>query len=246
MHASTELDGGFTGLLGESTRAALELPNLRNHFSGINPTKYANKRKLFFLGLLYKMKVMLTNAAAKLLVSKVIIRGSVRSWIEFVAVPITALWNAWIGYRVMQEVQLRIVGPKVLLTYIPPLLKDRSDHFREIACRAVACSVTASLTLHPNLVFLLELCQSSTTFPDDLDVSEVFIREARSLSSEETKAILQILSIASIVDNRVRNKETELLNQFTKVHTVKKDLNPLQKAFLNGEDLIPHLDKLIT
>jgi len=93
---------------------------------------------------------------------------------------------------------------------------------------------------------LLELCQSSTTFPDDLDVSEVFIREARSLSSEETKAILQILSIASIVDNRVRNKETELLNQFTKVHTVKKDLNPLQKAFLNGEDLIPHLDKLIT
>lgn len=89
-------------------RAALELPNRPDPRIPVNPYREASKAMLVAAAILYKLKIGLTNFLLKALIRRLGGRTLLRSWAPFVAVPVTALWNAWVARVVAEPIALSV------------------------------------------------------------------------------------------------------------------------------------------
>ncbi|MGC4121907.1 MAG: hypothetical protein QM765_46465 [Myxococcales bacterium] len=140
------------------TRAALELPDPAAPVFGIDPLRGASRLQLVAAAALYKLKVSLSTFLAKLLVRRMLGRAALRTLIPFVAVPVTALWNAVVCARVLRQARLRTFGPSAaaeLVGFALDGVVSFSARGRLAAYRAVGSAVVAKRDLHPNLVALL-------------------------------------------------------------------------------------------
>src|SRR5262249_35162317 len=70
-------------------RAALELPNPVASLFGVNPRRESSRLRLVVASIAYKAKVSITNFVMKAIVRRALGRAMVRSWLPFVAVPLT-------------------------------------------------------------------------------------------------------------------------------------------------------------
>jgi hypothetical protein len=99
-------------------RAALELPNPIDLNVGVNPHRESQKWRLVLASLAYKAKVGVTNFVVKLVVrrllGRVAVRGVLGALVPFVAVPVTALWNAVVAWLVLREARIRAMGPSAV------------------------------------------------------------------------------------------------------------------------------------
>ncbi|MGH8865017.1 MAG: LBF_2804 family protein, partial [Burkholderiales bacterium] len=107
-------------------RAALELPNRPDPRIPVNPYREASKAMLVAAAILYKLKIGLTNFLLKALIRRLGGRTLLRSWAPFVAVPVTALWNAWVARVVIHEARIRAMGPSATRERLDFLLQARS------------------------------------------------------------------------------------------------------------------------
>ncbi|HHG86620.1 MAG TPA: hypothetical protein ENJ82_17855, partial [Bacteroidetes bacterium] len=92
-------------------RAALELPNPPDDLAGVNPRREISKIRVLVSTLVYKLKATVTNFLVKAIVRRIVGRAGFRAWIEFVAVPVFAIWNAVITWWVMRQARIRAMGP---------------------------------------------------------------------------------------------------------------------------------------
>lgn len=230
-------------------RAALELPNPPDSNWRINPRREASKVRLLAVSLVYKLKVGITSFLMKLLVRKILGRAMVRSvanaMLPFVAVPITAIWNAIVTYRVLQEARLRAMGPSAAnellgLTFsdAPPL----SAEGKLAAVRAVAVAIVRTEDLHPNLLAVLHAVSERVgdTGSAELDDPGEFLRSLGGLTEAERRVALQVLAIACVVDGRLSSREKKLLEQALGAAGRSMDLSKidaLRKSFAAGDNL---------
>lgn len=197
-------------------RAALELPNRPDPRLGVDPYREASRTALLVAALLYKAKIGLTNVLAKLLIGRLGGRTALRGWLPFVAVPITALWNAWVARMVLHEARLRAMAPSAAQERIDALLngKTLSPPARVAAMRAVACAVVGKRDLHPNLALLLHLLRERLAVTDQgLDDRAAFLTQLPTLSTEERDVVLAVLTFALIFDGRLSFRERRVLAQ---------------------------------
>ena len=160
----------------------------------------------------------MTNFAVKALVRRMLGRAFVRTWLPFVAVPITAAWNAWVCFLIMREARIRAMGPSAahemtahVFDAAPPL----SDDGRAAAVGAVASSIVRTEDLHPNLVALLRAVAKRVGVGADeladLDDTQGFLARLAALDRGEQDVVLRILAMASIIDGRLTRRERRLL-----------------------------------
>jgi hypothetical protein len=198
-------------------RAALELPNPIKSELNVDPNRESPTWKVILSPVVYKLKIMATNFLAKMLIRRVAGRAVARVYIEFIAVPISALWNAAVSYMVMRQARLRALGPSFTLEFVEYMLRMKSDFSvpaKQQMIRAVGSSIVRSESLHPNLeVFLYILMeQLDQEDIDAIDDTEHFIEHMVEIEDEEeVQWILQTLIVAAVVDGRVKPKETKLL-----------------------------------
>jgi hypothetical protein len=192
------------------SRAALELPNPTDSHV-LDPHREANKTLLAVWALVYKLKVGATNFLVKALIRRAAGRVAVRSWLPFVAVPITGAWNAWVAWRVMREARIRVIGPsaaRAFLESIEPRLRASRPEVREACVRAVASAIVRTQDLHPNLeVLLVELLEDEH---DDIDVSARFIDVLDALAEDERRLPLEVFSYALALDGRLHRREVRM------------------------------------
>jgi hypothetical protein len=234
-------------LAGAMARAALELPNSSAKIFGVDPFREASRLRIFVASIVYKLKVSVTNFATKMLIRRMLGRAFVRAWLPFVAVPITAAWNAWICFLIMREARIRAMGPSASMEMMKIVLADGtalSDAGRETALRAVASSIVRTEDLHPNLVALLrEVGRRVGLDPNeaaDLDDSSLFLKKLSGLPESERTIVLRILAVASILDGRLTRAEKRLLREARAISGRDDDLGPverLRRAFLDGDIL---------
>ncbi len=234
--------------LGESlARAALELPNPIRGPHGINAQREASKWRLVFASLAYKAKVGVTNFLVKMLVrrmlGRVFVRSVVNTVIPFVAVPITALWNGLVSWRVLHEARVRAMGPSAaeelvdrVFAEAPPL----SHAGKLAAVRAVAGAIVRTQDLHPNLVALLDLVAKKVGDLGRAELDDVgeLLASLGTLAPEERTVALRLLAIACIVDGRITSREAALFKEALVAAGRKPDLEPierLRKAFVGGD-----------
>ena len=217
-------------MAGIMVRAAMELPNPPDRDPYVNPLRYASKWKILLGALVYKGKILVTNALAKVLIRKVLLRGAARAWLEFIAVPITAAWNAVICFWVLREARIRAMGPSAVAECLPEWLKDANPMVSEVAQRAVGVCVSASRDLHPNHLRMLEWLRvhHDVHVTEDTEDEDRFMQAVVTLEGVERQCVLDVLAMAIVIDGRMSRREREILGKITGV-----DQGPMLKQMLH-------------
>lgn len=235
-------------------RAALEIPNPPRPMFGIDPRREASRLRILLATLVYKAKVSLTKFVARTLLTRIFGRAALRAWIPFVAVPITALWDALVCRRALREARLRAIGPSAaseLLGFVLAPHPEPSPGLREALMRAIGTAVVRSRDFHPNLIELLDDLKSriGETDAEALDDVPRFIDCLRRLLPAEQKAALHTLVIACVLDGRVRQGERAIMTRAFRVcgrPPPRIQVLVLQRALLSGDQLAPKMLDLLT
>lgn len=235
-------------------RAALEIPNPPRPMFGIDPRREASRLRILLATLVYKAKVSLTKFVARTLLTRIFGRAALRAWIPFVAVPITALWDALVCRRALREARLRAIGPSAaseLLGFVLAPHPEPSPGLREALMRAIGTAVVRSRDFHPNLIEMLDDLKSriGETDAEALDDVPRFIDCLRRLLPAEQKAALHTLVIACVLDGRVRQGERAIMTRAFRVcgrPPPRIQVLVLQRALLSGDQLAPKMLDLLT
>ncbi|BDS05722.1 hypothetical protein NT6N_07620 [Oceaniferula spumae] len=231
-----------SAMAGVMVRAAMELPNPPDRDPYVNPFREASKLKLLAGVLLYKGKILVTNALAKVLIRKIFLRGAARAWLEFVAIPVTAIWNAVVCFWVLREARVRAIGPSAILETLPELLGGANESLATSAQRAVGSCVTASRDLHPNHLKMLQWMRQETgvevsTLADD---RREFFKNFDSHTKDEQGILLEVLAMAIVVDGRVAKSERDMVQLLLSDYEIKGDpvrLNMMLRSFRCGDGI---------
>lgn len=199
-------------------RAALEIPNPPRPMFGIDPRREASRLRLVLATLVYKAKVSVSNFLLRKLLVRAFGRASLRSWIPFVAVPITAMWDAFVCRRALREARLRAIGPSAAHEVVECLVGSKeavSPMLREALFRATAVAVVGSADFHPNLVELIDALREriGECEAERLDDSREALALMRELAPAERRVAIQMLAIACVFDGRIGRKEWALLER---------------------------------
>lgn len=225
-------------------RAALEVPDPIIHYLGIDPLKHLSKSKLFMVAFLYKAKVFLSSLAVKFLLIRLFGKGKARTAFNWVAIPITGIWDAFTIYKVAREARLRLFGNKLAEHIVNDILTDNlieqlSPKAREGSVRAVATMMVLAQNYHPNmLVLLLRLC--STFKIDDsyeYDNWEDFLSVLDEVTTKERYFLLDLLSISAAFDGHLSQLERYHLPEAFKelTETYMERTENLKNLLLNGQ-----------
>ncbi|TGN18920.1 LBF_2804 family protein [Leptospira idonii] len=207
----------ITPIPGMLARIALEIPDPELKLYGIDPYRRLNRKALALKSILYKIKVLLSNLIAKVLLKAVIGRSSLRLYIEYVAAPITGFWDAFTTYQILKELRMRIITRKISEQIIH-LAKQKADTLSvsgKLAClQAVANSIVYTKTFHPNFEYLLlklVQCFSLETKPEEIDDFFKFKLTLGSCGREERKFAFHIFLIGVAFDGNPSEEEKEIL-----------------------------------
>jgi hypothetical protein len=224
-------------------RAALELPNSTANVFGVDPHRETSKWRLVAVSLAYKAKVGVTNFVAKVLIRRVLTRAALRVYAPFVAIPVTAAWNALVTWMVLREARLRAMGPSAVAELSQSILGKASSLSaagRLAAIRAVASCIVRTKDMHPNLLRLLVEVHRRCPDPEpgDLDDVPAFLASLPTLADEERRVVVLLLGLAAIVDGRLRRDERRLIRETQIAAGLPVDLRAaerLRRTFVRGE-----------
>jgi len=236
IHKDPKMNSPITAHL---VRAAMELPSPPDADPYVKPHRGYPKWRIIIISLLYKTKIMASNAILKITVRKIFLRGAARAWLELIAIPITAFWNSIVTYWILREARIRALGPSTINQILPSLLTDPTIH--EPAQRAIACAIHASRDLHPNLAQMLATTRDLTekTITESPENINTFHKSLSPLTKPQKQTILKILTLATIIDGKISNKENQLLNLTAeKTNLTPYDSKKLRLTFLNSDEPI--------
>jgi hypothetical protein len=207
------------------SRTALELSDPRQDVLGIDAFKKVPGYKLVLIGIVYKLKVMISNVLLRSILKKMFGRSLLRVSVSYIALPVTALWNSVVLYRVAREARLRVFG-YVLSNHISNKIInqefiDKLSHEAKVGCiRAIANAVVLTQNYHPNMIILLLRFKDLLKIdrPDRFDDWELFIKTLNNVSENERCVILDILTISAAFDGRVTKLEKTYLVEAYKEH----------------------------
>jgi hypothetical protein len=232
-------------LVDSLARAALELPNPVDIGVRVNPHREVKKWQLVLVSLAYKAKVGVTNFAVKLLVRRVLSRAALRGLLPFVALPVTAAWNAIVMWMVLREARIRAMGPSAVDELVNHVFDDApqlSDAGRVAALRAVAAAIVRTQDLHPNLVRLLQSVGKRTGDVGNVELDDVgqFLGSLKALAPAELKLAQQVLAVACVVDGKLSAREKKLWADARAASgqaVTYEALQRLLKAFVAGDGI---------
>ncbi len=199
-------------------RSALELPDPIIHYLGIDPQKHLSQKKMFLMSLLYKAKVILTSLILKLILRKVAARFGVRMGFVWVAIPVTAVWDAIVMYKVIGDAKLRLFGYQLSQYIIHEILTTDylaklSPQTRLAAIRAVASVMVLAHRYHPNNMLLLIRLSDNLKIREDGDYDdwEKFQQALENATPQEQEFLRALLVIAAAFDGKLSKKEKAFL-----------------------------------
>ncbi|WP_207767170.1 LBF_2804 family protein [Leptospira adleri] len=207
----------ITGVSNLLSRLALEIPDPDLRLLGIDPYRLTNKQSLFITTILYKAKVFLSNLVAKIVIRKILARNSFRVYADFVAAPITAIWDAIVLYIILKELRTRLLTRILSKELVEDILSRKNSLSREakIACMtAIGNSVVFTQRFHPNLEYILIKLHKAFQIENyhfRLDEWESLEKLLKDLNEEEKELCLKILSITCCFDGKISSFERKHL-----------------------------------
>ena len=195
-------------------RSALELEDPVVEYLGIDPQKYVSKEWLLFRALLYKGKVALTSIFFRFVFKKIAMRYGMRVSFVWIAIPVTAVWDAIVMHRVIRDAKLRLFGYH-LSRYISEeiisdeVLKSYPDTVKEGCIRAISTVMVLSRNYHPNsIILLIRLNQKlAINRSTDYDNLEQFLKYLNNTSEKEKHLLRSLAGVSAIFDAKLNKEE---------------------------------------
>ncbi|MCU0429724.1 MAG: hypothetical protein MUF42_07095 [Cytophagaceae bacterium] len=219
-------ESGPFNIINILARAAMELPDPPIRVLDIDPFKKISRPKLIIAGILYKLKILLSNVVVRLSLQRVAGKSIMRISVPYVAVPITGMWNAFILFKVAKEARLRIFGNILAANISKKLVDDQLIHrlspLARIGClRAIANAVVLTQNYHPNMIILLLRFKELLGIeePDNYDDWNLFLEVLDQVNEEERYTILDILTIAAAFDGKISSLERKHLKEAYKEYS---------------------------
>lgn len=207
-------------------RAAMEVPDPVQKYLGIDPLARVNKTRLLLVGLFYKVKVFLTNFTARTLLKFVVGKSVVRVSVDYIAVPITGLWNAVVMWLIIREARLRIFGGLLAKQVTEDILNEgmlmtMDPRTRECLVRAAANTIVLTQNYHPNMLILVVRIHEALGKPhiEEPDSWERFVQQLHSLPAGERLYVMDLLAVAAALDGRLSRLEKDRLDEAFAEHT---------------------------
>ncbi len=215
-----------------------ELPNKKQSDIAIDPKRESSKLVILLATILYKLKISVTNFILKAMVKRLMGRAVSRAWLNFLAVPVCALWNGIVCWLVIREVKIRVLGPSAANEILNRLQSSElklSKNAQLALLKAVGSCIVRTADLHPNLEYLYRVLDETFESPVGvtLDDSKLFLADLSILERNEQNVVLNMLVYAAIIDGKVTIRERKLLQNAFRVCS--KPFNYQQiKSFLNA------------
>jgi hypothetical protein len=221
MHAKQKdfLKNGVFSVQHILARTALELPDPPLKVLGIDPFERISKKNLFVLGLLYKLKITLTNFILKYGLKSTVGNTLFGASILYEALPVEAFWNGEVIQRVIREARLRLFGFALANHLVDELLHQKalyelSPEARLGCMRAVGNAVVMAQNYHPNMVILL------LHFKQLLDLEEgqqyddwdLFLETMSKVNDAERSFLRNLFTIAVAFDGKISRLEASSLH----------------------------------
>jgi hypothetical protein len=195
-------------------RAALELPNPPQGLLGVDPLRRASRLALVASSLLYKAKIGLTNFLLRALLTRLLGRAALRTYLAFVAVPVTALWNGLVCWSVLREARVRVMGPSAAKEHLGALFaaEGLSAVVRPVLVRALGCAVVSKRDMHPNLAAALRLAHRHLGVGpiDEVDDEGRFLSAFEALPPDDQLLALRVLRFGLVLDGRLGRRDEAL------------------------------------
>jgi hypothetical protein len=214
-HKKDFLKSGPFNITNILARTALELPDPELLILGIDPFEKVSKRNLLILGLLYKLKITLTNFIAKFVLGTTIGKVIAGISIKYIALPVECFWNGMVIHRVVNEARLRLFG-FALSNHIADnvlhdhLLEQLSPDAKIGCLRAIGNAVVMAQNYHPNMIVLLLRFQHLLHMNQDhqYDDWNLFLDTLKRVSEKERNFLLDLFTVAVAFDGKISKLES--------------------------------------
>ena len=220
---ATTLEGGVFGpfsITNILARTALELHDPELSILGIDPFKRISKKNLFLLGLLYKLKIVLTNFAGKFLLRSIFGRVIAGISINYIALPVECFWNGVVLIRVVREARLRLFGFALCNhiaenVYHDHLLEQLSPEAKKGCLRAIGSAIVLGRNYHPNMILLLLRFQHLLHIRKDdrYDDWDLFLQALRKVTPKERYFLLDLFTVATAFDGKISSLESKHIRE---------------------------------
>jgi len=222
IHANKKdfLQNGPFNVTNILARAALELPDPEMKILGIDPFEQISKRNLLILGLLYKVRIFLTNFILKFLLRKSFGETIARISINYIALPVECFWNGMVIHRVVREARLRLFGFALSNHIADNLLHDHlteqlSPEAKTGCIRAIGNALVMARNYHPNMIILLLRFQDLLQIDDDdrYDDWNLFLDTLKKVNDKERNFLLNLFTIAISFDGKISHFEKDSIKE---------------------------------
>ena len=223
-------------------RSALELEDPIIEYLGINPHKYVSKKWLFVRTLLYKAKIVLSTLILRIILQKLALRFGVRMSFLWLTIPVTAIWDGVVMFRVIKDAKLRLFGYHLSRYIAEEIITDKflnnySPDVKEGAIRAISTVVILSKNYHPNsITLLLRLNQHlEINQAKDYDDLEKFLEYLETTTAKEKHLLRTLSAMSAVFDGEInRGERTALKRIFANEEKYMNFAKELKKLLLEG------------
>jgi len=240
-HVDVPFDGDTHSelMISGLARVGLELPNPRQKIYGVDPYALTSRWMMLIQNLLYKLKVGASSFVIRILMRRVFARAFLRGLIPLLAIPLYALWNAFITWRVINGAWLRALGPFLVNQVQDSFSKPEdslSEDGREVILQGVGEMIRRSGDAHPNHVLLLSrMIPESGDAGGELKVDWQSRHDKLStLTDDEKAALCAVLTRTAFLAGKPRKSQRTFLRQVhedcgaeynaEEIESVRKDL----------------------
>jgi hypothetical protein len=228
-------------------RSALEMPNPQTEIYGIDPYALMPRWRLLIQNLLYKLKVGATSFVLRILLRRIFARAVLRGYIPLLAIPLYAIWNAVITWRVMREARLRALAPFAvdqIVRRIETALPAPSHDVRRTLLHGAGEIVRRGSDAHPSYVLLLSRLLDVLGFEEEeIDVDwERSRREFQALPQDARRQIAGILAMCALVAGRPRSAQRKIvaeLHELAQLEPPAKSLAQMHGRMIDGQPFAP-------
>eukprot|EP01113_Clastostelium_recurvatum_P000124 TRINITY_DN1005_c0_g1_i4.p1 TRINITY_DN1005_c0_g1~~TRINITY_DN1005_c0_g1_i4.p1 ORF type:complete len:606 (+),score=144.58 TRINITY_DN1005_c0_g1_i4:83-1819(+) len=205
-------------------RAAFDIPNPSSIYMGIKPTRYSSKLRVFLKALLWKAKISITTFVLR----QIFFNVAARNTLPFLAIPVCAVWNMLIAWKVIHDVVSICLGnifmPQLVEKFILPA-NPQPETINTIY-HVAGTSIVLEGEVHPNLEALLKsMVRLAGPIPEGgvLDDKDALKLKLHALHDREEKLfLLQIFAVILATNSNVSYKSMMYLRDLAWY----LDLNP--------------------
>jgi hypothetical protein len=214
------LKDGVFGVKNILARTALEIQDPELKILGIDPFQQISRKNLLVLGLLYKVKIIVTNLILKIGLRATVGNRLLGIPILYAAIPVEIFWNVVVIRKVIHEARLRLFGyalaNKIAETVsVEGYLSVLSPLAKKGCLQAIGNAVVMTQNYHPNMVILL------LRFRDMLQIEEedhyddwpLFLETLHRVNDNERNFLLDLLTVAAAFDGRLSPIERSQLRE---------------------------------